>query len=398
MKYDILSSDNGELCHAALGDNCMIKIFLTGDNHIGLKYASHPQREKLLALRISAFEAMVDRANQENCDLFVVAGDLFERTRGIAKRDIKQLMNILSRFHGTVAILPGNHDYYGPDVPVWQDVRAALADVDNVLLLTEFAPCPLTLGEKQVVLYPALCQSLHSAPGENNLGWIQETEIPQDGAWHIGVAHGAVEGETIDREGAYFKMTRAELEAIPVDAWLIGHTHVPFPRDLGEDYRPEGKIFNAGTHVQTDVNCATEGQCFLIEIDEDKQVRAKKFVSGNLRFLRKEITLTAGNLEAILSRELAGVDENTVVDLILKGAVTPEEYDASREILEEALSPFLEGTYNDTDLTKQITRELVETEFPETSFSAQLLTRLLDDPKEAQLLYELLGTLKEGKK
>ena len=207
-----------------------------------------------------------------------------------------------------------------------------------------------------------------------------------------------MEGETIDREGAYFKMTRAELEAIPVDAWLIGHTHVPFPRDLGEDYRPEGKIFNAGTHVQTDVNCATEGQCFLIEIDEDKQVRAKKFVSGNLRFLRKEITLTAGNLEAILSRELAGVDENTVVDLILKGAVTPEEYDASREILEEALSPFLEGTYNDTDLTKQITRELVETEFPETSFSAQLLTRLLDDPKEAQLLYELLGTLKEGKK
>lgn len=376
----------------------MLKIFLTGDNHIGLKYANHPQREGLQALRISAFEAMVGCANQEGCDLFVIAGDLFERIRGIAKRDIKALVNILTRFHGTVAILPGNHDYYGPDVPVWQDVRAALADADNILLLTEFVPCPLTLGEKQVVLYPALCQSLHSAPGENNLGWIRETEIPQDGAWHIGIAHGAVDGETIDREGAYFKMTRAELESIAVDAWLIGHTHVPFPRDLGEDYRPEGKIFNAGTHVQTDVNCATEGQCFLIEIDDDKQIRAKKFVSGNVRFLRKEISLTAGNMEAILNRELAGVDQNTVVDLILKGAVTPEEYDASREILEEALSPFLEGTYHDTELTKQITRELVEAEFPETSVSAQLLTRLLDEPKEAQLLYELLGTLKEGKK
>lgn len=376
----------------------MLRIFLTGDNHIGLKYANHPQREQLLAFRIAAFESMVDCANGENCDLFVIAGDLFERTKGIAKRDIKQLMNILSRFHGTVVILPGNHDYYGPDVPVWQDVQVALADVDNVLLLTEFAPYSLDVDEKRVVLYPALCQSLHSAPGENNLGWIRGMEIPQDGAYHIGIAHGAVDGETIDREGAYFRMTREELEAIPVDAWLIGHTHVPFPRDLTETYRPEGKIFNAGTHVQTDVNCDTEGQCFLIDIDEDKQIRAKKFVSGNVRFLRKEISLRSGEMEEILKRELSNLDANTVVDLVLSGAVAVEEYDARRDILEEKLSRFMEGTYTDTDLTRQITRELIEAEYPETSFSAKLLTRLLDEPKEAQLFYELLNTLKEGKK
>lgn len=376
----------------------MLKIFLTGDNHIGLKYANHPRREQLLAFRISAFESMVDCANGENCDLFVIAGDLFERTKGIAKRDIKQLMNILSRFHGTVVILPGNHDYYGMDVPVWQDVQAALTDVDNVLLLTEFAPYCLNLDEERVVLYPALCQSLHSASGENNLGWIRDMEIQQDGAYHIGIAHGAVDGETIDREGAYFRMTREELEAIPVDAWLIGHTHVPFPRDLTEAYRPEGKIFNAGTHVQTDVNCDTEGQCFLIEIDEEKQIRAKKFISGNVRFLRREISLCAGEMENILERELSGLDANTVVDLVLSGAVTAEEYDARRDILEEKLSSFLEGTYTDTDLTRQITRELIEAEYPETSFSAKLLTRLLEEPKEAQLAYELLNTLKEGKK
>ena len=44
-----------------------------------------------------------------------------------------------------------------------------------------------------------------------------------------------------------------------------------------------------------------------------------------------------------------------------------------------------------------IVSALVEAEFPETSFSAGLLTALLDDPKEAQLAYELLKTLKEGK-
>lgn len=381
-----------------LGGNCMLKIFLTGDNHIGLKYVNHPHREQLLAFRISAFESMVRCANQENCDLFVIAGDLFERTKGIAKRDIRQLMNILSQFHGTVVILPGNHDYYGPDVPVWQDVQATLADVDNILLLTEFAPHSLNVGEKTVVLYPALCQSLHSAPGENNLGWIKETEIPRNDAYHIGIAHGAVDGETIDREGAYFRMNRKELEAIPVDVWLIGHTHVPFPRDLTASYCPKEKIFNAGTHVQTDVNCDTEGQCFLIEIGVDKQVRARKYVSGNVHFLRREIYLSAGEMEETLRRELSGVDTNTVVDLVLSGAVTAEEYDARHDISEEILSRFLEGTYTDTDLTKQITRELIESEYPETSFSAKLLTQLLEEPKEAQLLYELLNTLKEGKK
>lgn len=33
-----------------------MKIFLTGDNHLGLKYASHPQAKILAESRISAFE------------------------------------------------------------------------------------------------------------------------------------------------------------------------------------------------------------------------------------------------------------------------------------------------------------------------------------------------------
>lgn len=373
----------------------MLRIFLTGDNHIGLKYANHPERAKLLECRLSAFETMVHQANEESCDLFVIAGDLFEKNKGIAKRDIKILMDTLSRFRGTVAILPGNHDYYGPDAPVWKDVQSAIADLDNILLLTEYRPYRLSCGEETVVLYPALCQSLHSASGKNNLGWIRETEISQDGAYHIGIAHGAVDGETIDNEGQYFRMTREELEAIAVDAWLIGHTHVPFPRDLTEDYRSEGKIFNAGTHVQTDVSCNTEGQCFLIEVKEDKSLVAKKFQSGNLRFVRKEIVLHPGEMEQILTRELSDWEDNTVVDLILSGSVSEEEYALRHETLETILSRFLEQQYSDSGLTRQITRELIRREFPETSFCAELLTALLDEPREAQLLYDLLNEKKE---
>lgn len=371
-----------------------MKIFVTGDNHIGLKYASHEQAAVLARSRVSAFEGMVQTANQENCALFVITGDLFENTYSISKRDIKTLLDMLSRFHGTVAVLPGNHDYYDDDVKVWKSFKDVMAGYDNIMLLSDFRPYELTANGEDVVLYPALCTSLHSAPGQNNLGWIKDADIANDDVYRIGIAHGAVEGETIDNEGQYFIMKRSELESIPVDVWLIGHTHIPFPRNLTDTFTPCEKILNAGTHVQTDVSCNTEGYCFIVEIDDGKSVRAKKIVSGNLRFYRKSITLTAGEMKTILERELSGIDDNSVVDIILTGAVTAEEYEDRTSIIENVLSRFVEGTYNDYALSKLISKELVAAEFPETSFSAGLLTSLLDEPKEAQLAYELLTSLR----
>lgn len=373
----------------------MIRIFETGDNHIGLKYASHEQSAVLSSSRVTAFENMVQTANQENCNLFVITGDLFENTYSISKKDIKSILDMLSCFMGTVIVLPGNHDYYDTEVKVWQYFKDAVTSYDNILLLTDYRPYLLEISGEKVILYPALCTSVHSAPGENNLSWIKATDIPNDDTYHIGIAHGAVEGETIDKEGQYFLMTRSELESIPVDVWLLGHTHVPFPRNLAEQFAPAGKIFNAGTHVQTDVNCNTEGQCFIVEIEADKTVRAKKVTSGNLRFCNKSIILSPEKMQETLKRELAPITDNSVVELILSGAVTKDEYENRHTIINDELSRFIEGNYNDYALSQLISKDLIDSEFPETSFSANLLTALLDEPKEAQLTYELLATLKE---
>lgn len=376
----------------------MLKIFMTGDNHIGLRYASHEKGAELAKARISALDGMVAAANDEDCSLFVVTGDLFENTYGVSKKEVKETLEKLGKFHGTVVVLPGNHDYFDANAKVWQYFSEIMAGMDNVLLLSDYKLYALTLKEERVVLYPALCTSLHSLPRQNNLGWIKETEILKDGAYHIGVAHGSVEGETIDSEGQYFLMTREELEAIPVDVWLIGHTHVPFPRDLKTDVYTAGtRIFNAGTHLQTDVNCNTEGCCFIIEIDRDKTVRAKKFVSGELRFFRKQIDVKAGEMKAALERELKDLKDCSVVDVLLSGAVTEEEYEARKEILFGVLSRFLEGTFDDNNLSRLITKETIASEFPETSFSARFLSELISNAKEAQLAYELIRSLKEGK-
>ena len=377
----------------------MLKIFLTGDNHIGLKYNSHEQAEELKKRRISAFESMVTKANEEDCNLFVIAGDLFQNVRDIAKRDIQVILGTLSGFRGSVAILPGNHDFYSDDVKLWQDFRKVMYDYDNLLLLSEYKPYTVTFGEEEAVLYPALCTTLHSAPGENNLTWIKEKDIPQDGRYHIGIAHGAVEGETIDSEGAYFLMRRDELKSIGVDAWLIGHTHVPFPNDLKQDEYSTGEtIFNAGTHVQTDVNCNTDGECFIITIDEHKTVRSKKYISGNLHFCRMAVSVSADRMEEQLTSALRELPDDSVVDLILSGSVSAEEYENRFNITEDVLGRFLEHTCDLTDLSRRITKEQIEAEYPETSFAAHLLTALLDEPKEAQLIYDLLNAPKGGKR
>lgn len=371
----------------------MLKIFLTGDNHIGLKYASHEQASALISERLEAIERMVGKANEEKCGLFVIAGDLFENTYGISKKDVKTVADMLSQFNGIAVILPGNHDYYDDEAKVWHYFKDVIHD--NILLLTDYRTYEITIGDETAVLYPALCKSLHSAKGENNLGWIKNTPITDNGKYHIGIAHGAVEGETIDNEGQYFLMTRDELSSIPVDVWLIGHTHVPFPHNLKTDVYTEGEsIFNAGTHVQTDVSCNTEGCGFIIEIDKDKTVRAKKSDSGGIRFYRKNITLTAGNMQAVLTRELEMLDDNSVVDIILDGAVTDAEYNEHDAVLSDTLSRFTEGTYNDHALSRLISDELIKSEFSETSFSAVFLSELMDEPKEAQLAYELLKELK----
>lgn len=375
----------------------MLRLFVTGDNHIGRKYSSHEKSDLLISSRTTAFEQMVDAANREDCSLFVITGDLFENNRSIAKKDIKVLLDILSKFMGTVVVLPGNHDYYDKSTKLWQYFEDLLPSYDNILLLKDYHPYSLTVEEQSVVLYPALCTSLHSEPGQNNLGWIKEESIYPDNTYRIGIAHGAVEGETIDNEGQYFLMTRDELESIPMDAWLIGHTHVPFPRNLTTSFTPCERIFNAGTHVQTDVSCNTEGLCFIVEIGEDKSIRAKKFVSGNIRFYRKEISLDANKMESLLMRELSEIADNSVVDLVLSGAVTIEEYNSRHIIIENVLSRFVEGTYRDSELGQLISKELIDADFPETSFSATFLTALLDEPKEAQLVYELLESLKGDK-
>lgn len=375
----------------------MIKIFVTGDNHFGKKYDRYPEiRDRLVDNRFVCFEKMVEKAEQEGCDIFAVTGDLFDNCSSIRKSDVERVVRILAGFAGRVLVLPGNHDYYTGEEKVWKDFDDALRTCDNnIIRLDRFEPYPIEIAEETVVIYPAFCRSKHSR--ENNLGWIKEISVPKNGQINIGMAHGAIEGVTPDMQKEYFLMTEPELQAIPMDVWLVGHTHIPYPGGLSEDEEIGGyRIFNAGTHAQTDLHNNTRGYGFIISVDKqgDKaQVSAKKYQSGTIFFYDIAVRVSSAegdSLEALLQEKLDPLEAESVVRLTVAGSVFSEEYSRRRELYKKYCDRFLSWELQDDELHEEITLDRVREEFAESSFAAKLMEALQGDQTELQMAYELL--------
>lgn len=375
----------------------MIKIFVTGDNHFGKKYDRYPEiRDRLVDNRFVCFEKMVEKAEQEGCDIFAVTGDLFDNCSSIRKSDVERVVRILAGFAGRALVLPGNHDYYTGEEKVWKDFDDALRTCDNnIIRLDRFEPYPIEIAEETVVIYPAFCRSKHSR--ENNLGWIKEMSVPKSGQINVGMAHGAIEGVTPDMQKEYFLMTEPELQAIPMDVWLVGHTHIPYPGGLSEDEEIGGyRIFNAGTHAQTDLHNNTRGYGFIISVDKqgDKaQVSAKKYQSGTIFFYDIAVRVSSAegdSLEALLQEKLDPLEAESVVRLTVTGSVFSEEYSRRRELYKKYCDRFLSWELRDDELHEEITLDRVREEFAESSFAAKLMEALQGDQTELQMAYELL--------
>lgn len=381
----------------------MIRIFETGDIHIGKKYDRYPiVKDKLIQSRFDVLRNMVHKAEEEGCELFFVTGDLFENIVNIKVSDVKKVVDILAEFPGNVVVLPGNHDYYTGEEKVWKDFENALSNTShNITLIKEYKPYDFDAGDESVVVYPALCDSKHSK--ENKLDWIKEADIQKDGVINIGLAHGAIKGVTPDMKYEYFLMTERELSDIPVDVWLIGHTHVPYPADLKEDEDTVGyKIFNAGTHEQTDYNNNSEGNGFIITIEKqgsNAKVLARKYVSGQVRFYDIPIIVDPDSDTALndaIKNAVADKGKNSVIRIKVSGSVKQSEYLEKDRIYKELLGGFLTYEPEDNELSEEITVDKIREEYAETSFAAQFMEELIDDPTELQMAYQLLQDCKES--
>lgn len=359
-----------------------LKIFHCADLHLGLRFRRYP--EGLAEARFQTLEKMVEKANQENCDLFVVAGDLFD-TLQVAKRDVARAAKILSRFDRVCCVLPGNHDFHAGDSDdFWKSFELS----DRMLLLRDGQAYSLKEYSLDAVVYAAPCQSKYSK--SHAVSWIQECG-KVEAKFHIGIAHGSFEGLSPDMQGEYFPMKAADLERCQLDLWLLGHIHVQFPpRAPGASDR----IFYSGTHEPDGFDCRHEGKAWLLELSESKTLRAQSLSTGHYRF--REERLELHSLDALEDFSQRFTDEEarrTLLKLVLRGALRREEYDSFAQALEKLKARFFFVKAELEALGVRLAPEDIDRAFPRDSFPHRLLSELTkkDSDREAlQAAFELI--------
>ncbi len=368
----------------------MLRILLSGDQHIGRDYSSLEREdsaaaERLKAARLTALTNSVRAALEYSCDYFVIAGDLFDK-KEVPKELVSSVCLALSECAVPVIVIPGNHDFFaGEDDALWRKFKECAAD--NTVLLS--SPC--AYATERAVFYPCPCESRYSA--ENALGWLRDNAERDENRLNIGIAHGALEGLSCDREKRYFSMTEEELASLDMDLWLIGHTHIPFPDG---DKIESALIFNAGTHQQTDIADNAEGSVFVIDADKSG-ASARRVKTGVVSFARLSVSVISGEglFEALERAIPDAYGKSSVVRAQISGIVSDEDYAGRMDIYARIRERLLRFEVFDDGLREEITEEMIDEETLEGTVENRLLKRYLGSPRLLETAFMLIKRVKE---
>jgi DNA repair exonuclease SbcCD nuclease subunit len=362
-------------------DSSTLTIFLTADVHLGMTFSRYERDAKnaLIEGRFTALERCVAAANKRASDLLVVAGDLFDR-QTVAADAIERAAAALNAFDGVVAVLAGNHDYYSPDSALWKRFRNAAAD--NVLLLENASIYDLRERGLDVALYAAPCDRKHA--DDNRVGWIAGAERDEEIAFHIGVAHGSVEGLSADDEGRYFPMTRRELADANLDLWLLGHAdrlHYPTALD------PDDVLFNPGSPEPTGFHFKGTGEAWALEIDERKRIVSESVRVGATRYKEIDATLAdeadVERIEKALVGKEAGV---TLARVVARGELDESARTKLRKTLDRLERELFHLEANLDGIVEPLDQSAIDRDYQRDSFPWRLTTALLEanDPDAAR--------------
>ncbi len=372
----------------------MIKIFMTGDNHFGRKNSRYSiVADKIDELRFKSFENMVDKANEEKANFFVITGDMFDGQSNIGIKLIEKVINILKKFNNKVLILPGNHDYYTNDSKLWIEFIKKSEGADNIVVMNEYKPYEEYSIDEKICFYPAYCSSKHS--DINVFDKFEGMELDEN-AINICVAHGAIEGLSLDSEGVYYPMDESDFKELGMDIYLVGHAHVPTPNNLTETFETATQnYFNAGTHSQLDLANNTDGECFIFEIEKKKDidVKVKKYVSGILKFKNIDVNIkNSSDLKSEVEKEIKNIKDknNVIIRLRIKGALDEDNTNNREKLIEEVTKDFLYCEKDFSDCYEEITLDMIGKEYPNTSNTYKFLEALKDDEKELRMAYDLV--------
>lgn len=197
----------------------MIKILHSADWHLDAPMTGHtPEQVEFLKRELKKIpEKVVKLCKAENCDILLLAGDLFDGTP--SAETVRNVQSALMQAEIPVFISPGNHDFVTPGSPYeaegWPDNVHIFKNPKIEEVSLPRLDCKVYGAGYTAMDCPALLKGFQAAGEEN---------------WHIGVLHGEAEVSG----SSYCPISREQIRSSALSYLALGHIHKGSSIRIGE--------------------------------------------------------------------------------------------------------------------------------------------------------------------
>ena len=261
--------------------NALIKLLCLGDAHLGRYPSRVPTDESSLSVR-AVWRRAVTEAIDNDVDAVILTGDMADNNNSYfeAYGALRGEISRLSQYNIPVVAVAGNHDH-----EVLPRLAESMPD-DNLTLLGQGG----TWEEKVV--------KSRSGRSLRCVGWsfpsahydrspLDIFNLQQSEYFTVGIVHGALESQ-----GKFAPLAKRDLDAHPVDLWLLGHVHAP---KLHEDHR--APVLYPGSPQPLDPGEPGTHGPWMITIDDDNHIQAEQLPLASVRY--EEIVIDVSGREKI---------------------------------------------------------------------------------------------------
>ncbi len=284
----------------------MVKILHSADFHLDSPFDALTDEQSAERRREQRelFEHLADIADEENVQLVLLAGDLFDSSKPYYET-IELLKNVFSKIRASVFIAPGNHDYYSLKSPY-----SYTEFPDNVHIFTSANIRRFVLPELGCAVYGAGFNSSVCPPILTGYSEADHSLI------NIMTLHADLSG------GRYNPITTEDIAASGMDYIALGHVHsYSGIQKAGETYFaysgcPEGRGFDETGDKGYIIGTIDKGSCDL----EFRPLGGRKYEIMELTLSSREEAA-----KAIVNAIPSGCSRD-IYRIILKGE-TPEKID-----------------------------------------------------------------------
>jgi len=262
----------------------MVKILATADWQMDMvgDGLNPDAREYLSAARVETIEKILELAKEENVDVILAAGDLFEYPRPTPEVTAA-VAKVLQRSKVPIYAIPGNHDLYGSS-SVWNTPE--FREIRHFNLHHEQSQTEIADG---VILHSIPVKNIYDIQPQDEL---LEDVSDEDGV-HIVMAH--AHDVAVGTFGAHENSIKLPIDSSKVigkgySLLILGHWHSWLEVE-------ENRVLYPGTHEQTKFGERDAGYVAIIDVPEDgsePQIVQKKV--GKIQWANEEFDCTEREL------------------------------------------------------------------------------------------------------